>query len=118
MKLPNAKRAIVDESKVVDYLLSAHHPDGRSKAMFFTAFGFRAQRWETFARALRDHGAAGEITGMAKSDYGVRYSVDGIIETPDRRKPWIRTVWMVARERGAPRLVTAHPLRRRDAWRT
>ena len=57
MKLPNASRAIVDESKVVQYLLSADHPDGRSKATFFANFGFRLQRWEALVRALRDHGS-------------------------------------------------------------
>ena len=79
MKLPNANRAIVDESKIVEYLLSARHPDGRSKAAFFSGFGFRAQRWVAFARALRDHGSTGEVTGVSG------------------------------------RLITAHPLRKRDA---
>lgn len=115
MKLPNADLATVDESKVVDYLLSTRHPDGRAKAAFFSAFGFRAQRWRAFARALRDHGASGEITEMSKSSYGARYSVDGLIETPDGRYPRIRTVWIIDNERGIPRLITAHPLRRRHA---
>ena len=118
MELPSAHRATVDESKVVEYLLSVVHPDGRSKATFFTAFGFRRERWETFARALCNHGKHGAVNGAAKSDYGTRYSVDGVIETPDGRNPWIRTVWMVAAESEAPRLVTAYPLRRRDASRT
>ena len=115
MKLPNANRAIVDESKIVEYLLSARHPDGRSKAAFFSGFGFRAQRWVAFARALRDHGSTGDVTGVSRSDYGTRYSVEGSIETPDGRNPRIRTVWIVDSERDAPRLITAHPLRKRDA---
>lgn len=92
MKLPNAGRAVVDESKVATYLLSTAHPDGRSKATFFARFGFRVQRWEAFARALRDHANNGEVSVVARSDYGTRYSVDGIIETPDGRNPRIRTV--------------------------
>ena len=118
MKLPNANRAVVDESKVVEYLLSARHPDGLSKATFFSGFGFRAQRWMAFARALRDHGNIGEVTGVSRSTYGTRYSVDGAIETPDGRNPQIRTVWIVDSEGEAPRLITAHPLRKRNAWRT
>ena len=118
MKLPNASRAIVDESKVVQYLLSADHPDGRSKATFFANFGFRLQRWEAFVRALRDHGSNGDVSVATGSDYGTRYSVDGIIEAPDGRNPRIRTVWIVDREGDAPRLVTAHPLRKSDARRT
>ncbi|MCY3969429.1 MAG: hypothetical protein OXG74_05825 [Acidobacteria bacterium] len=118
MKLPNADQATVDESKVVEYLLSASHPEGQSKAAFFSMFGFRAQRWKTFARALLDHGNAGEVTEVSRSRYGTRYSVDGPIETPSGRKPRVRTVWIVDRERGAPCLVTAYPLRRRNARRT
>ena len=84
MKLPNARQAVVDESKVVGYLLSARHPDGRAKAAFFTAFGFHAQRWRAFARALRAHGGSGEITGISESGYGTRYIVDGGHRDPGR----------------------------------
>lgn len=115
VKLPDAELAIVDESKVVDYLLSERHPDGRAKAAFFSAFGFQARHWRTFAGALRAHGASGEVTGMSDSGYGTRYSVDGVIETPDGRNPQVRTVWIIDSERRAPRLVTAHPLRRLHA---
>ncbi len=115
MKLPNADRAIVAESKVVGYLLSAHHPDGRSKATFFSDFGFRAQQWFAFSNALRDHGRTGEVTEVARSDYGTRYSVDGAIKTPDGRNPRIRTVWITDSEDAAPRLITAHPLRKHHA---
>ena len=118
MRLPNADQAIVDESKVVEYLLSTSHPEGQSKAAFFSTFGFRADRWKTLARALREHGTAGEVTGVSRSRYGTRYNVDGPVETPNGRKPQVRTVWIVDSERGAPRLVTAYPLRRRDARRT
>lgn len=117
MKLPRAGWARVDEGKVVGYLLSSHHPDGRSKAAFFGSFGFSAVRWELLADALRDQGTNGEVTSLATSDYGTRYSVDGVLETPDGRNPRVRTVWLVD-ENGEPRLITAHPLRRRDAGRT
>lgn len=118
MKLPNADQATVDESKVVEYLLSTSHPEGQSKAAFFSMFGFRAHRWKTLARVLREHGTAGEVAEMSRSRYGTRYSVDGPIGTPSGRKPRVRTVWIVDRESGAPRLVTAYPLRRRNARRT
>ena len=111
-KLPNADQAVVDRRKIVDYLLSRRHPDGRNKAAFFFAFGSRTARWERFAEALRTHGRNGTVTGRAESAYGVRYSVDGVVETPDGRNPRVRTVWVIASEGEEPRLVTAHPLRR------
>lgn len=112
MKLPNADQAVVDRRKIMDYLLSSRHPDGRSKAAFFTGFGFRTTHWETFAKALRAHGESGTVTGLTESAYGVRYSVDGVLKTPDRRNPRVRTIWVIASGDDEPRLVTAHPLRR------
>ena len=118
MRLPNAHQARVDAAKIVDYLLSASHSDGRSKAAFFSSFGFEVGQWRSFAEALRNHGASNEIADITASDYGTRYSVDGIIETPDGRNPHVRTVWIMDKADNEPRLVTAYPLRRENARRT
>jgi hypothetical protein len=40
MKLPNAENVIIPQRKIVDYLLSPTHRVGRSKADFFTHFGY------------------------------------------------------------------------------
>jgi Domain of unknown function (DUF6883) len=93
--LPYATKARVERRKVVEYLLSFSHPDGSSKARFFSRFGFRMEEWEVLARALRKHGS--------------RHSVDGPLETPDGRNPEVRTVWILAKRSRAPRLITAHP---------
>ncbi len=53
MKLPNVERAVVTREKVIDYLLSDTHRDGRHKALFFKRFGFTIQKWEELASALR-----------------------------------------------------------------
>ena len=109
MILPNASEARVDREKVVEYLLSLSHPDGRDKAAFFMRFGFRIEEWKTFADALREIGISNPVTGEVESVYGRRYTVDGPLRTPDGRMPKVRTVWIV--EPGtAPRLVTAYPL--------
>ncbi len=118
LKLPNAHQARIERAKVINYLLSTSHPDGQSKAAFFSHFGFEAGQWQIFAVALRDHGANNEIADMTASDYGTRYSVAGIIETPDGRNPYVRTVWIMDKADNAPRLVTAYPLRRENARRT
>ena len=110
MRLPNAPLARVDEEKITQYLLQPNHPTGRTKARFFSQFGFRAEQWWVFAAALRSHGARHEVVRVVDTDYGMRYSVDGTIETPDGRSPGVRTVWQVDWEDGGPRLVTAYPL--------
>ena len=112
MNLPNAHEARVDQAKIVDYLLSADHPDGRSKAAFFLGFGFDDAKWEALAAALRDHGVDHEVTDSKPTDHGVLYCVDGSLRTPDGRSPLARTVWLIETASTAPRLITAYPLRR------
>ena len=50
VKLPNAENALVERSKVTDYLLAFDHPEGAGKAEFFTRLGFTAAEWEIWRR--------------------------------------------------------------------
>lgn len=111
MKLPNAERAIVPRAKIVDYLLSPVHPAGSSKATFFMRFGFEVGEWEIMADALVGHAHESDVTRTEPSPFGVRYVIEGIIEAPDGRKPFIRTIWFVENGESAPRFVTAYPLK-------
>ncbi len=109
MRLPNADRAQVDREKITEYLLSTDHPDGRSKARFFTGFGFRIESWNILAEALRKHGTSHFVVTAVESGFGTRYTIEGELETPDGRKPRVRTVWMVEKGSETPRLITAYP---------
>ena len=109
MKLPNAENARVDEDKIAGYLLSETHPDGRSKAEFFRGFGFKVEEWQLLAKELQAHGQRYDVQNCVESKFGTRYSVDGEIETPSRRRPRIRSVWIVNKGSTTPRLITAHP---------
>ncbi|SRR6266568_3622518 len=109
MLLPDAERASVDRAKITDYLLSLSHPDGSSKAAFFTRFGFKAEDWETLAAALKEVGIANPVADSVESPHGTRYTVDGSLQCPDGRTPRVRTVW-IADSGNPPRLITAYPL--------
>ena len=108
--LPDRDRAHVDRSKITEYLLSLSHPDGHTKAAFFMRFGFRVERWEELAGALRLVGTSNPGVASAQSSHGVRYTVDGLLQAPDGRTPRVRTVWIVVPGSGGPRLITAHPM--------
>ena len=43
MKLPNAEKAVVERTKITDYLLNAAHPDNGGKAEFFGGLGSAAR---------------------------------------------------------------------------
>ena len=113
MKLPNARRALVDKEKITEYLLSTTSPGGRTKARFFLRFGFEAKRWREFADALRALGAVYEVVRAVETVYGFRYNVEGAIRTPDGRDPGVVTVWQVDQGSDFPRLITAYPRRRK-----
>ena len=55
MLIPGADRALINRSKLQDYLLSSQHPIGRFKARFFSALGFGPHNWELLESALRDN---------------------------------------------------------------
>lgn len=111
MALPNAQQALVDRTKIVDYLLSPSHPHGRSKTRFFYSLGFRPEQWREFAEALRRQGNEHPVVEVVENVHGSRYIVEGAIRSPDGRNPLVRTVWIVDEGADTPRLVTAYPIR-------
>jgi hypothetical protein len=110
VNLPNSEAARVEKSKITDYLLAADHPEGASKAEFFSHFGFTLTSWETLASALAAHALAHPVSSLTQSKHGTKYRIDGPLICPDGRAPLIRTVWIIDTGADSPRLVTAHPL--------
>ena len=112
MKLPNREKAVVRRSKIVNYLLSATHQDGQGKANFFIRFGFSTEAWQILAEALRQH-TEYEVVKIEDSPYGIRYVIEGELQTPDGRSPQVRSIWFIETEKNQPSFVTAYPLRKR-----
>jgi len=111
MRVPNYEHAVVSERKIVAYLLSITHRDGRSKAAFFMRFGFTADSWENLANALRRHAADHEVAEVEETPFGTSYSVEGSLSAPDGRMPQVRVIWFIETGQRLPRLVTAYPLK-------
>ncbi|MDK9720264.1 MAG: hypothetical protein OEL53_03670 [Rhodospirillales bacterium] len=111
-RLPNAHQAIIEDNKIILYLLSDTHPAGRAKAAYFKNFGFGADEWERLRQALLDHAGTGLIVTKAETKFGMKYIVEGELLCPDGRKPVLHAVWFVASGDNKPRLVTAYPVRR------
>lgn len=113
VRLRNVHLAVVDRSKVLDYLLNDGHPDNGGKARFFASLGFSREDPEILMKALQDVAAHGEVVSSAESIHGVKYVVDGWLSahTQESRQWAVRTVWIIDRGGSAPRLVTAYPAR-------
>lgn len=108
--LPNCACALVEEKKIVEYLLNANHPDGASKAKFFMARGFASAQWQIMRAALQMQGSENLVTKVTAHQWDARYQVDCNCPTPDGANPCIRTVWELPDAAACPRLLTAHPL--------
>lgn len=110
MTLPGIEIAVIEERKVLGYLLATDHPEGASKAVFFQAHGFRLGDWQRLAEALRDHARRNSVSEVSRSLYGTKHAVDGPLRCPDGRTPRVRAIWIVDAGAEFPRLVTAYPM--------
>jgi hypothetical protein len=109
VKLPGVDDALIDPTKVRDYLLSSSHPIGRFKGAFFRSLGYSEGEWQRLERDLRSLAALGRAVRGAVSPYGQKYEVRGILRGPSGRTAALVTVWIVLTGEEAPRLVTAYP---------
>lgn len=111
MKLPNAEKAVVDIRKLRHYCLDPSSPKGRNKArVFAAALGFTQRDAEFLRRALL--GAARDqscVPGEA-DDYGKRYTLDFILESPAASQR-VRSGWIVLHGEDFPRLTTCFVLK-------
>ena len=88
MKLRNAHLAVIDRSKVLDYLLNEAHADNGGKARFFALLGYSREDPERLMKDLRDVAEHGEVVSSAESVHGEKYVVDGSlsVHTQERRQ--------------------------------
>jgi hypothetical protein len=110
MYLHEIAEIYVPDRKITHYLLSETHPSGKEKAAFFSSFGFTIEEWDDLAEAIRSHVFLHEIADSQLRVEGKVYVVEGKIQTPDRRNPSVRTVWIVEIDSSIARFVTAYPL--------
>jgi hypothetical protein len=89
-------KPIVLREKIVEYLLSLAHRDGRSQALFFSGFGFSVDDWQTLVDVLLRHAAEHEVAKIEASQFGARYIVEGELHAPDGRTTLVRVVWFKA----------------------
>ncbi|HEY2633851.1 MAG TPA: hypothetical protein VGI51_03975 [Steroidobacteraceae bacterium] len=111
MRLPQIEQAFVDERKIKDYLLAAGHPAGKGKARFFIGLGFQQNHASALQKALLGHAANNDIKSVMETQFGSKYVIEGPLAAPDGQFAQIRAIWFSEGGAGAPRFVTAYPLK-------
>jgi hypothetical protein len=109
MRLPHAERAIIEERKLRDYLLSPTHPVGRFKAAFFARMGYAQERWEELERDLREQHLIREAEEIGETRYGRKYRIRAPLEGPSGRKVELVSIWIIRKGETVPHFVTAYP---------
>lgn len=110
MKLPNSSKAIIPKEKLIDYILSETHTGGKSKAKFFRAVGFNETNIPLLENSLRKIAIKDEIKNVFESVHGVKYIIEGNINTPNKKIVQIRTIWIIEPNQEKPRFVTTYPV--------
>ena len=110
MELPNKSRAHVPLEKVTNYLLSETHAVGKSKAKFFRSCGFDEKNANQLVYGLLAIAQNVQVANSERSPYGTKYVIDGELETPNGVMIQVRTIWIIEKENGIPRFVTAYPI--------
>ena len=108
--LPGGTNAVVDISKLRDYVLNPDHPRGKHKARVFA----RALRLGTldaeFLQKELLHAALSPAAVLREQDeYGQRYTLDFEIANAGERAI-VRSGWIVLIGESAPRLTTCFVL--------
>jgi hypothetical protein len=109
MTLPNAEHAIVDETKVRDYLLSSEHPVGRFKARVFRAAGYERDNWQRLRDDLLALARSVDVTLTATDEFGRRFVGTGALTAPNGSPLPVTAVWLIPSGADSPRLITAYP---------
>ena len=109
MKIPNADRAIVEATKLRDYLLLPSHPVGRFKAPFFAALGYSQDQWPQLEADPRAQHLLQDAEPAAAASYGQKYEIRAILIGPNGRSAEVVSIWIILAGEEAPRLVTAYP---------
>ena len=109
MDMPNRDRAFIPPAKLTAYLLSETHPVGASKAQFFRMCGFNDLNVQLLEAGLLAIAHGGIIDDAEPTKHGMKYVIDGPLETPSGRIVQVRTVWFIGTDEANPRFVTAYP---------
>ena len=109
MKLPNADRAVIDQRKLREYLLSDSHPVGRFKARYFRSVGFSAAHWQALEASLRALATEASAEKTGSTDFGQKYMISGILTASSGTTSEVVTVWIIHFGDDRPHLVTVYP---------
>jgi hypothetical protein len=95
---------------LTEYLLSERHAIGKAKAKYFRSLGYNDANIDQLQRDLIMIVKSHEITHKVETPFGLKYIVEGQLETPNGPIAQVITVWVVEPIDNRPRFITAYPI--------
>lgn len=106
MKLPNGDHAVVDDEKLLGYVLNMAHPVGRHHAVLFQRLlGIDRDRYLILKKALLVAAKKEEVDRVLDTPYGRKYEMRFKMPGLSIEKTVV-AVWIVEDGNDRPRLVT------------
>jgi hypothetical protein len=105
--LPNCEQAIVEDRKLLNYLLDEEKSEG--KTYFYNRLGFFQMNYRELAESLRVLACAGDVIVTIPAKFGLKYQVVGQLNNPYQRDALVLSIWIFDLGSDVPRLVTAYP---------
>ena len=68
----NLSLLVIEEKKIVKYLLNEAHPDGGSKARLFMNYGFHREKWQDFVQSIKNHAKVALLKSEVKTRFGTK----------------------------------------------
>jgi hypothetical protein len=114
MKLPNADKALIPESKLREYCLNPKHDDGQHKAYLFSKLlDIHSQNLDLLRNALKESIKNYEVDHTSRTSYGTIYYVDFPMIRQERTFQ-IRSIWIIRDGETIPRFVSCYIKRRKS----
>lgn len=83
---------------------------GKSKAKLFRSVGYNELNVSLLKEGLLAIARTEEILDTQSSEHGVKYVVEGLLQTPAGGTLKICTIWIIDKGQDRPRFVTAYPV--------
>ena len=109
MKIPNSDIAVIEPSKLTDYLLNTEHKRGGSKAKLLIQFGYSPNNWQQLEEDIRKFHLTVDVNVVKQTAYGIRYEISANLLAPINRLLLVKTVWQIDTGTDFPRLITLVP---------
>ena len=108
MLLPAGEQAVVEDAKLLDYVLNPEHPVGRHHAgLFEQLLGITRMNYELLKEQLLQAAMSMEVESGRPSPFGEKFEMRFLVRGPLGTRP-VLAVWMREAGQASPRLITCY----------